>query len=61
MAIFSKSSLLVSKGTSITDQQLKKWRYSVPLTTYPKDVLQAERVRNLGLIENPAIRDRPQA
>lgn len=37
----------LAKGTSIVEQQLKKWRYSVPLTTYPHDILQAE---NLPLI-----------
>lgn len=29
-------------GAKIVEQQLKKWRYSVPLTTYPEDCLVAE-------------------
>ncbi len=37
----------LSKGTSIKEGQLKKWRYSVPLTTHPHDVLKAQ---NLPLI-----------
>ncbi len=32
----------LAKGTSIVEEQLKKWRYSVPLKTYPHDVLQSE-------------------
>ena len=32
----------LAKGASIVGEQLKKWRYSVPLTTYPHDVLKAE-------------------
>lgn len=34
----------LAKGTTIKSEQLKKWRYSVPLTTYPHDVLKAERL-----------------
>ena len=37
----------LTKGTSIKAEQLKKWRYSIPLTTHPQDVLQAQ---NLPLI-----------
>lgn len=29
-------------GAVIETQELKKWRYSVPLTTYPHDILKAE-------------------
>lgn len=29
-------------GATIREKQLKKWRYSVPLTTYPKDMMAAE-------------------
>lgn len=29
-------------GATITEKQLKKWRYSVPLTTYPRDFLAAQ-------------------
>lgn len=29
-------------GATITSEQLKKWRYSVPLTTHPHDILQAK-------------------
>ncbi len=29
---------------SILSEQLKKWRYSVPLTTYPNDILQADNL-----------------
>lgn len=32
---------LLKTGTSIREAQLKKWLYSVPLTTYPKDCLVA--------------------
>lgn len=32
----------LSENTTIKDAQLKKWRYSVPLTTHPRDVLVAE-------------------
>jgi len=32
------------KGASIKEAQLKKWRYSVPLTTHPRDILQAENL-----------------
>lgn len=32
----------LAKGTSIVEEQLKKWRYSVPLTTHPHDILQSE-------------------
>lgn len=34
----------LSKGTTIKERQLKKWRYSVPLITYPNDILQAENL-----------------
>lgn len=27
---------------TVTDRDLKRWRYSVPLTTHPRDILQAE-------------------
>ncbi len=32
----------LAKGTSIVEEQLKKWRYSVPLTTHPHDILQSK-------------------
>lgn len=32
-------------GATITETQLKKWRYSVPLTTYPRDFMQAEGMK----------------
>lgn len=32
----------LAEGTTIKSEQLKKWRYSVPLTTYPHDTLKAE-------------------
>ncbi|MEL7434547.1 MAG: FAD-dependent oxidoreductase [Chloroflexota bacterium] len=35
------------EGASITEEQLKKWRYSIPQTMHPDDVLQAS---NLPLI-----------
>lgn len=31
-------------GAEIKEAQLKKWRYSVPLTTHPHDVMQAENL-----------------
>ncbi|MGB7339201.1 MAG: FAD-dependent oxidoreductase [Phototrophicaceae bacterium] len=34
----------LTKGTSITEQHLKKWRYSIPLTTHPEDVLTAQHL-----------------
>jgi len=35
-------------GAKILNTQLKKWRYSVPLTTYPKEFLLAKGVSNLA-------------
>jgi renalase len=35
----------MADGATITEQQLKKWRYSIPLTTYPRDCLPAEGLR----------------
>lgn len=32
----------LAPGAKITEAQLKKWRYSVPFTTHPKDYLAAE-------------------
>ncbi|MEO0599464.1 MAG: FAD-dependent oxidoreductase, partial [Chloroflexota bacterium] len=37
----------LADGASITEEQLKKWRYSIPQTMHPDDVLQAS---NLPLI-----------
>ncbi|MEO1289104.1 MAG: FAD-dependent oxidoreductase [Chloroflexota bacterium] len=37
----------LAEGTHIKDAQLKKWRYSIPLTTHPDDILKAS---NLPLI-----------
>jgi len=34
-------------GATITSTQLKKWRYSVPLITYPQEYLMAEGLPNL--------------
>ena len=31
----------LAKGAKIKEEQLKKWRYSIPLTTHPHDILQA--------------------
>lgn len=33
---------IVAQGTTIGKAQLKKWRYSIPLTTYPRDYMSAE-------------------
>ncbi len=35
-------------GSTIKNTQLKKWRYSVPLTTYPKEYLMAKGLPNLA-------------
>lgn len=32
----------MGKGASIRDVQIKRWRYSIPLTTHPQDILKAE-------------------
>jgi len=32
----------LAEGATIREAQLKKWRYSIPLTTHPHDILQAE-------------------
>lgn len=38
----------LKNGAQIVSTQLKKWRYSVPLTTYPKEYLLAEGLPNLA-------------
>ena len=37
----------LKKGSKITHTQLKKWRYSVPLITYPKECFVARNLPNL--------------
>lgn len=32
----------LGEGATIRESQLKKWRYSLPITTYPRDILQAD-------------------
>jgi predicted NAD/FAD-dependent oxidoreductase len=32
----------MKSGARITEAQLKKWRYSVAITTHPQDYIQAE-------------------
>jgi hypothetical protein len=34
----------LGEDASIKEEQLKRWRYSVPLTTHPQDVLQTENM-----------------
>ncbi|MGJ3240628.1 MAG: NAD(P)/FAD-dependent oxidoreductase [Anaerolineae bacterium] len=34
----------MSADARITEQQIKRWRYSVPLVTYPRDILQSEQL-----------------
>lgn len=37
----------LKEGATITHTQLKKWRYSIPLLTYPKEFLMAKGLPNL--------------
>ena len=39
----------LKNGSTITNTQLKKWRYSVPLITYPKEYFMAKGLPNLVL------------
>lgn len=38
----------LTEGSQIVSTQLKKWRYSVPLTTYPQEYLLAQGLPNLA-------------